>query len=51
MGGMLKDIHPSDLLAVAAKDALKAGGGVAPAAVDTVNVGIVNVVSFLDYHR
>lgn len=50
MGGMLKDIHPSDLLAVAAKDALKAGG-VAPAAVDTVNVGIVNVVSSLDYHR
>ncbi|CAH2215724.1 jg631 [Pararge aegeria aegeria] len=42
MGGMLKSIHPADLLAGAAKDALKAGN-VAPGAVDTVNIGIVNV--------
>ncbi|XP_023940597.1 3-ketoacyl-CoA thiolase, mitochondrial [Bicyclus anynana] len=44
MGGALKSLHPSDLLAVPAKDALKAGN-VAPSAVDTVNIGIVNILS------
>nr|XP_034835601.1 3-ketoacyl-CoA thiolase, mitochondrial-like [Maniola hyperantus] len=44
MGGMLKNIPPSDLLVVAAKDVLKAGN-VAPSVVDTVNVGIVNTLS------
>ncbi|XP_026755862.1 3-ketoacyl-CoA thiolase, mitochondrial-like [Galleria mellonella] len=40
MGGLLKDVHPSDLLAVAAKDAIRAGN-VAPTAIDTVNIGQV----------
>lgn len=40
MGGALKDIYPSDLLAVAAKDALKAGN-IAPDIIDTVNIGQV----------
>ncbi|KAI5636497.1 acetyl-CoA acetyltransferase [Phthorimaea operculella] len=44
MGGALKDIHPADLAAVVAKDALKAGN-VNPAAVDTVNIGMVNCLS------
>lgn len=44
MGGMLRDVHPSDLMAVAAKDAFKAGN-VAPALVDTVNLGQVYGVS------
>lgn len=43
MGGRLRDIHPSDLMAAAAKDAFKAGN-VAPALVDTVNIGQVNTV-------
>lgn len=43
-GGALRDIQPSDLVAVPAKDAL-AAAGVKPEAVDTVNVGMVNVVS------
>ncbi|XP_075981239.1 3-ketoacyl-CoA thiolase, mitochondrial-like [Anticarsia gemmatalis] len=41
MGGALKDILPSDLLAIAAKDAMKAGN-VAPDVIDTVNIGQVN---------
>lgn len=44
MGGLLKDIHPSDLLAVAAKESFKAGN-VAPALVDTVNIGQVYSLS------
>ncbi|XP_049877414.1 3-ketoacyl-CoA thiolase, mitochondrial-like [Pectinophora gossypiella] len=44
MGGLLKDVHPSDLVATAAKDAFKAGN-VSPALVDSVNVGMVNVLS------
>lgn len=44
MGGALKDVHPSDLLAVAAKDALKAGN-IAPSIIDTANIGQVNNVS------
>lgn len=44
MGGLLKDIHPSDLLAVAAKDAFKAGN-VAPDIIDTVNIGQVYSIS------
>ncbi|XP_047996625.1 3-ketoacyl-CoA thiolase, mitochondrial-like isoform X2 [Leguminivora glycinivorella] len=43
-GGKLRDVQPSDLLATAAKDAFKASG-VAPALVDTVNIGQVNVLS------
>lgn len=43
MGGLLKDLHPSELMAAAAKDAFKAGK-VAPGLIDTVNVGIVNTV-------
>ncbi|CAH2041995.1 unnamed protein product, partial [Iphiclides podalirius] len=42
-GGLLKDVHPSDLLAAAAKDAIKAGN-ISPAAIDTVNVGQVYVL-------
>ncbi|CAH2089123.1 unnamed protein product [Euphydryas editha] len=44
MGGMLKNIHPSDMLAIPAKDTLKAAN-IAPAFVDTVNVGVVNTLS------
>ncbi|XP_050352652.1 3-ketoacyl-CoA thiolase, mitochondrial-like isoform X2 [Nymphalis io] len=44
MGGVLRNISPADLLAIAAKDTLKAGN-VAPAVVDTVNVGLVNTLS------
>lgn len=44
MGGMLKDVHPSDLLAIAAKEAFKAGN-VAPSLIDTTNVGQVYSVS------
>ncbi|CAH0724154.1 unnamed protein product, partial [Brenthis ino] len=44
MGGMLKNVHPADLLAVTAKDAFKSGN-IAPSAIDTVNVGMVNVLS------
>lgn len=44
MGGMLRDINPSDLVAIAAREAFKAGN-VSPAIVDTVNIGQVNVVS------
>ncbi|XP_046970319.1 3-ketoacyl-CoA thiolase, mitochondrial-like [Vanessa cardui] len=44
MGGMLRNISPADLLAITAKDALKAGN-VAPAVIDTVNVGLVNTLS------
>ncbi|XP_026492409.2 3-ketoacyl-CoA thiolase, mitochondrial-like [Vanessa tameamea] len=44
MGGMLRNISPADLLAITAKDTLKAGN-VAPAIVDTVNVGLVNTLS------
>lgn len=44
MGGALKDVHPSDLLAVAAKDALKAGN-IAPSIINTANIGQVNNVS------
>ncbi|KAJ8716974.1 hypothetical protein PYW08_005373 [Mythimna loreyi] len=43
-GGAFKDIYPADLLAVAAKDALKAGS-VAPEVIDTVNIGQVNGIS------
>lgn len=43
-GGLLRDLHPSDLLAAAAKDAIKAGN-ISPATIDTVNVGQVYVVS------
>ncbi|XP_073954141.1 3-ketoacyl-CoA thiolase, mitochondrial-like [Choristoneura fumiferana] len=43
-GGKLRDVHPSDLLAAAAKDAFKASG-VSPALVDTVNIGQVNGLS------
>ncbi|XP_068620706.1 3-ketoacyl-CoA thiolase, mitochondrial-like [Battus philenor] len=42
-GGLLKDVHPSDLLAAAAKDAFKSGN-IAPASVDTVNIGQVYVL-------
>lgn len=44
MGGALKDVHPSDLLAVAAKEAFKAGN-VAPALIDTANIGQVYTLS------
>ncbi|KAJ0174348.1 hypothetical protein K1T71_010494 [Dendrolimus kikuchii] len=44
MGGLLKDMHPSDLLAVAAKDAFKAGN-VAPDLIDTANIGQVYSIS------
>ncbi|CAB3244303.1 unnamed protein product [Arctia plantaginis] len=44
MGGAFKDMHPSDLLAVAAKDALKAGN-IAPSIIDTANIGQVNNIS------
>ncbi|KAG6461621.1 hypothetical protein O3G_MSEX012741 [Manduca sexta] len=44
MGGMLKDMHPSDLLAAAAKDAFKSGN-VAPSLVDTTNIGQVYTIS------
>ncbi|CAH0589898.1 unnamed protein product [Chrysodeixis includens] len=43
-GGAFKDVFPADLLAVAAKDALKAGN-VAAEVVDTVNIGQVYGVS------
>ncbi|CAK1550246.1 unnamed protein product [Leptosia nina] len=43
-GGALKDSHPADLFAVAAKETFKAGN-VSPAIIDTVNVGQVNVMS------
>ncbi|KAL0820735.1 hypothetical protein ABMA28_006563 [Loxostege sticticalis] len=43
-GGALKDVHPSDLVAVAAKEAFKAGG-IAPSIVDSVNIGQVNALS------
>ncbi|XP_063830484.1 3-ketoacyl-CoA thiolase, mitochondrial-like [Ostrinia nubilalis] len=44
LGGAFKDIHPADLVAVAAKDAIKASG-VAPSAIDSVNIGQVNSIS------
>ncbi|XP_053614479.1 3-ketoacyl-CoA thiolase, mitochondrial-like isoform X2 [Plodia interpunctella] len=44
MGGMLRDVHPSDLMAVAAKDAFKASS-ISPDIIDTVNVGQVNGLS------
>ncbi|CAG4989501.1 unnamed protein product [Colias eurytheme] len=43
-GGALKDTHPADLFAAAAREALKAGN-VLPAAVDSVVVGQVNSIS------
>ncbi|XP_048483808.1 3-ketoacyl-CoA thiolase, mitochondrial-like [Plutella xylostella] len=43
-GGQLRSVHPADLAAATFKDAL-AAARVAPASVDTVNVGIVNTVS------
>ncbi|CAH4032507.1 unnamed protein product [Pieris brassicae] len=43
-GGALRNTHPADLLAVAAKEAFKAGS-VNPTAIDTVNVGQVNTIS------
>lgn len=48
MGGRLRDLHPSDLLAATAKDAFKAGN-VSPALVDTANIGQVYTVSELPY--
>ncbi|KAM3959469.1 3-ketoacyl-CoA thiolase, mitochondrial [Aphomia sociella] len=44
MGGMLKNVHVSDLMASVAKDAFKAGN-VAPAVIDTVNIGQVYGIS------
>ncbi|KAL4709252.1 hypothetical protein ACJJTC_010713 [Scirpophaga incertulas] len=44
MGGMLRDVHPSDLVATAAKEAFKAAS-IAPAIVDSVNVGLVYALS------
>ncbi|XP_045452543.1 3-ketoacyl-CoA thiolase, mitochondrial-like [Melitaea cinxia] len=44
MGGMLKDVHPADMLTIPAKDTLKAAN-IAPALVDTVNVGVVSSIS------
>lgn len=44
MGGRLRDLHPSDLLAATAKDAFKAGN-VSPAIIDTANIGQVYTVS------
>lgn len=46
-GGAFKDVFPADLLAVAAKDALKAGN-VAAEVVDTVNIGQVYGVSLIN---
>ncbi|XP_038210945.1 3-ketoacyl-CoA thiolase, mitochondrial-like [Zerene cesonia] len=43
-GGALKDTHPADLFAAAAREALKAGN-VQPALVDSVVVGQVNSIS------
>nr|ATJ44587.1 acetyltransferase 19 [Helicoverpa assulta] len=43
-GGAFKEVYPSDLLAAAAKDALKAGS-VAPEIIDTVNIGQVYGIS------
>ncbi|XP_047516482.1 3-ketoacyl-CoA thiolase, mitochondrial-like isoform X1 [Pieris napi] len=43
-GGALRNTHPADLFAVAAKEAFKAGS-VNPTAIDTVNVGQVNTIS------
>ncbi|CAH0764593.1 unnamed protein product [Diatraea saccharalis] len=40
LGGLLRDVHPSDLVATAAKEAFKASG-VSPALIDSVNVGQV----------
>lgn len=50
MGGRLRDLHPSDLLAATAKDAFKAGN-VSPAIIDTANIGQVYTVStYLPMH-
>ncbi|XP_013192458.2 3-ketoacyl-CoA thiolase, mitochondrial-like [Amyelois transitella] len=44
MGGMLRDVHPSDLMAAAAREAFKASA-ISPDIIDTVNVGQVNGLS------
>ncbi|CAH0401139.1 unnamed protein product [Chilo suppressalis] len=44
MGGKLRDVYPSDLLATAAKEAFKASG-VSPSIIDSVNIGQVFAIS------
>ncbi|XP_075981240.1 3-ketoacyl-CoA thiolase, mitochondrial-like [Anticarsia gemmatalis] len=43
-GRSFKDVHPSELLATAARDAFRAGG-VSPSLIDTVNVGQAYTIS------